>query len=115
MVRYLSQYIPLDNVDDDEKLSGDATRFDAEPRPKSRTLRLWLTHGILICTTVFSFTLWMRTPPTYLRNDIPSIYSPASVAVEPVIVKFNGSPPLKESLPHLHDRNTTPSPGLSSS
>lgn len=91
MVRYFSQYSPLYNVDDDEKLSGDAARLDAEPRPESCTLRLCLTHGILICTTIFSFTLWMRTPPTYLRNDIPTIYSPASVAVEPMIVRFNGT------------------------
>ncbi|KAG1810682.1 uncharacterized protein BJ212DRAFT_1378144 [Suillus subaureus] len=34
---------------------------------------------------------WMRTPSTHLRNDIPSIYSPANITVEPAIVKFNGT------------------------
>jgi hypothetical protein len=91
-VKYFSWYSPVDIVDDDdEKLSSDAKTFGAEPRHESRTLRLWLTHCVLICTSVLSFTLWMRTPPTHLRNDIPSIYSPANVAVEPVIVRFNGT------------------------
>ncbi|KAG1852833.1 hypothetical protein DFJ58DRAFT_399084 [Suillus subalutaceus] len=92
MVKYFSQYSLVNTVDDDnEKLSGDAARFGAEPRPESRTLRLWLTHGILVCTSVLFFTLWMRTPSTYLHNDIPSIYSPANIAIEPVIVRFNGT------------------------
>ncbi|KAG1810691.1 uncharacterized protein BJ212DRAFT_1378162 [Suillus subaureus] len=90
MVKYFSQYSPVDTVDDDsEKLAGDAE--SADPRLKPRTLRLWLTHGILICTSVLSFTLWMRTPSTRLRNDIPSIYSPANVAIEPMIARFNGT------------------------
>lgn len=74
MVKYFSQYSPVDTVDDDQKLSGDAERFGSEPRPESRALRLCLTHGILICTSFLSFTSWMRTPSTHLRNDIPSIY-----------------------------------------
>jgi hypothetical protein len=74
MAKYLSQYSPVDTVDDDQKLSGDTERFGAEPRPKSRTLRLWLTHGMLICTSFLSFTSWMRTPSTHLRIDIPSLY-----------------------------------------
>jgi hypothetical protein len=74
MVRYFSQYSPVNTIDDDEKLSGDAERIGAEPRPELRTLRLWLTHGVLVCTSVLSFMLWMRTPSTHLRNDIPSIY-----------------------------------------
>ncbi|KAG1728438.1 hypothetical protein EDB19DRAFT_1746780 [Suillus lakei] len=90
MVKDSPQYSPVDTVDDDEKLLDDVQRFGVEPRPKSRTLRLWLTHGVLICTSVLFFTLWMRTPSTYLR-DIPSIYSPASVVVEPMIVRFNGT------------------------
>lgn len=96
MVKYLSQYSPTNTVEtedeDDEKLFGDAERFGAEFRPESRTgLRLWLTHGILICTSILSFTLWMRTPSTRLRNDIPGIYSPANVAIETEFVRFNGT------------------------
>lgn len=91
MAKYLSQYSPVDTVDDDQKLSGDAERFGAEPRPKSRTHRLWLTHGMLICTSFLSFTSWMRTPSIHLRIDTPSLYSPANVAIEPVIVRFNGT------------------------
>ncbi|KAG2038066.1 hypothetical protein BDR03DRAFT_955676 [Suillus americanus] len=94
MVKYFSQYSPIDTVDDDnERPSGDAEKFGAKSRLnlESRTLCLWLTHGILVYTSVLSFTLWMRTPSTHLRNDTPSIYSPANVAVEPVIVRFNGT------------------------
>ncbi|KAG2068291.1 hypothetical protein BDR04DRAFT_1232905 [Suillus decipiens] len=96
MHKYLSQYPPTNTVEtndgDDEKLFGDTERFGAEFRPESHTgLRLWLTHGVLICTSILSFTLWMRTPSTQLRNDIPGIYSPANVAIEPVFVRFNGT------------------------
>jgi hypothetical protein len=74
-VKYFSWYSPVDTVDDDdEKLSSDAKIFGAELRHESRTLRLWLTHCVLICTSVLSFTLWMRTPSTHLIDDIPSIY-----------------------------------------
>ncbi|KAG1740969.1 hypothetical protein EDB19DRAFT_1707111, partial [Suillus lakei] len=90
MVKDFSQYSPIDTIDDDEKLLDDAQRFGVEPRPKSHTLRLWLTHGVLICTSVLFFALWMHTPSTYLR-DIPSIYSPANVAIEPMIIRFNGT------------------------
>ncbi|KAG2059409.1 hypothetical protein BDR06DRAFT_724979 [Suillus hirtellus] len=88
MIKYFSQYSPIDTVDGDEKL---AKRFGAESRLKSHTLRLWLSHGVLICTSILSFALWMRTPSTQLINDTPSVYSPASVAVEPVFIRFNGS------------------------
>lgn len=89
MIKYFSQYSPIDTVDDgDERL---AKRFSTESRPKSRTRRLWLSHGVLICTSILSFALWMRTPSTQLRNDIPSIYSTASVAVEPVTLRLNGT------------------------
>ncbi|KAG1787747.1 uncharacterized protein HD556DRAFT_936759 [Suillus plorans] len=88
MIKYFLQYSPIDFVDD-ETLSGGAERFGTKSRPKSRTRRLWLSHGILICTSILSFALWMRTPSTQLRNDIPSIYS--SAAVEPVILRLNGT------------------------
>ncbi|KAG2063187.1 hypothetical protein BDR04DRAFT_1111767 [Suillus decipiens] len=92
MTKYFLQYFPIGTVDkEEESSSGDAERFGTEPRPESRTLRLWLTHGVLICTLLLSFTLWMRMPSTQLRNDIPTIYSPAHVAVEPVIARFNGT------------------------
>ncbi|KAG2126596.1 hypothetical protein DEU56DRAFT_915983 [Suillus clintonianus] len=90
MVKDFTQYSPVDAVDDDEKLLGDAERFDAEPRGKSRVLRLWLGHGALICASMLFFTLWMRTPSTHLRDDIP-VYSPAHDAVEPMFVRFNGT------------------------
>ncbi|KAG1856582.1 hypothetical protein C8R48DRAFT_299137 [Suillus tomentosus] len=88
MIKFFSQYSPIDTVDDDDKL---AKRFGTESCPKSRIRRLWLSHGVLICTSILSFALWMRTPSTQLRNDIPSIYSPASVAVEPVTLRINGT------------------------
>ncbi|KAG1787741.1 uncharacterized protein HD556DRAFT_1448424 [Suillus plorans] len=88
MIKYFSQYSPIDTVDDDEK---PAKRFGAESRLKSHALRLWLSHGVLICTSILSFALWMRTPSTQLINDTPNIYTPASVAVEPVFIRFNGS------------------------
>ncbi|KAG2365815.1 hypothetical protein BDR07DRAFT_1328799 [Suillus spraguei] len=91
MAKYSSHYFPIDAADDGEKLFGDAERFGAEPHPGSRTLRLWLTHGVLVCILLLSFTLWMRTPSIQLRNDIPTIYSPANVVVEPVITRFNGT------------------------
>ncbi|KAG2068293.1 hypothetical protein BDR04DRAFT_1232907 [Suillus decipiens] len=93
MVKYFSLYSPMDGVenDDDKTLFSDAEWFGAELSRESRTLRLWLTHGVLICILLLSFTLWMGTPSTYLRYDIPSIYSPAHVAVEPVIIRFNGT------------------------
>ncbi|KAG2127970.1 hypothetical protein DEU56DRAFT_819681 [Suillus clintonianus] len=92
MVKDFSQYSPVDAVDDDETLLGDAERFDAEPRAKSLILRprLWLSHGTLIFTSMLFFTLWMRTPSAHLRDEI-AVYSPAHVAVEPTITRFNGT------------------------
>ncbi|KAG0697867.1 hypothetical protein DFH29DRAFT_129551 [Suillus ampliporus] len=84
MANDFSQYSPVDAVDDDnEKPFGDV---------ESRILRLWpwLSHAALICTSMFFFVLWMGTPAAHLRDDIP-VYSPASGAVEPVIVRFNGT------------------------
>ena len=67
MVEHSSQYSPVDAVDDEEL-------FGAEPpsRPKSRILRLglWLSHGMLMCTSMLFFTLWMSTPSTHLSEDI---------------------------------------------
>jgi hypothetical protein len=94
MVKDSSQYSPVDSVDNnnDEKTFGDAERFHAEPRPESLFLRVWpmLSHGALVCASMLFFVLWMGTPSPYLHDDIP-VYSPASVAVEPVIIRFNGT------------------------
>ncbi|KAG1883829.1 hypothetical protein F4604DRAFT_265513 [Suillus subluteus] len=64
----------------------------AEPHTGLHTFRVWpmLSHGALICTLMFFFALWTGTPSSHLHDDIP-IYSPAHVAVEPVIVRFNGT------------------------
>jgi hypothetical protein len=88
------QYFPAITFDNDneEKSFGDAESFHAGPRPKSHLLRvrpMW-SHVVLICTSILFFALWMGTPSPYLRDDIP-VYSPASVAVEPVILRFNGT------------------------
>ncbi|OJA15083.1 hypothetical protein AZE42_13115 [Rhizopogon vesiculosus] len=88
MVKNSPRYSPLGAVDDDEKLHGDAERSDVETR-KSRSW-LWLSHGVLICTSMLFFTLWIGTPSCQLCGGI-SICSTANVAVEPIIVKFNGT------------------------
>ncbi|KAG2361938.1 hypothetical protein BDR07DRAFT_1408130 [Suillus spraguei] len=94
MVNDSSHYSPVDTVDNDEeeKLFGDADRFPEEPRLNSHILRVWpmLSHGALICTSILFFVLWMCTPSPHLRDDIP-IYSPASSAVDPMIIRFNGT------------------------
>lgn len=91
MVKDSSQYSPVDTIDNDneEPSFGDAERFCAEPRPK---LRVWpmLSHGVLICTSMLFFALWMGTPSPHLHDDI-SVYSPASSAVESTIIRFNGT------------------------
>ncbi|KAG1730985.1 uncharacterized protein EDB91DRAFT_1155917 [Suillus paluster] len=93
------QYSPVHDAvddDDDEQAFGDAERFGAdaaEPRPKSRILRLWprrLVDAALVCTSMLFFVLWMGTPSPRLRDDIP-VYSPASGAVESTVVRFNGT------------------------
>jgi hypothetical protein len=45
----------------------------AEPRPKSHILHVWpmLSHGVLICTSMLFFALWMGTPSPHLHDDIP--------------------------------------------
>ncbi|KAG1820566.1 uncharacterized protein BJ212DRAFT_1297934 [Suillus subaureus] len=77
-----------DSPVDEETIFGDVDRPGAKPHLKHRILCLWpwLSVGSLIVTSVFSFTLWISTPSAHL-----AIYSPASVAVEPVIIKFNGT------------------------
>lgn len=76
------------NSSDEETIFGDVDRPGAKPHLKSRILHLWpwLSIGSLIVTSVSSFTLWMSTPSAHL-----AIYSPASVAVEPVVTRFNGT------------------------
>jgi hypothetical protein len=94
MVKDSSQYYPVDPIDNDndEKAFGGAERLHAGPRPESRFLRVWpmLSHGALICASMLFFALWMGTPSAHLHDDIP-IYSPANVAVEPMIIRFNGT------------------------
>lgn len=80
---------PRSPVDvDEETIFRDVYMPGAKSYLKSRILRLWpwLSIGSLTITSVFSFTLWKSTASAHL-----AIYSPASVAVEPVIVRFNGS------------------------
>ncbi|KAG2043235.1 hypothetical protein BDR03DRAFT_506103 [Suillus americanus] len=79
--------VDLDDVDE-ETIFGDIDTPGAGPHLKPRILCLWpwLSIGSLIITSVFSFTLWRNTPSAHL-----AIYSPASVAVEPAIIKFNGT------------------------
>ncbi|KAG2144906.1 hypothetical protein BD769DRAFT_1382764 [Suillus cothurnatus] len=73
---------------DEETIFGDVDKPGAKPHLKPRVLCLWpwLSIGLLIVTSVFSFTLWISTPSAHL-----AIYSPASVAVEPVVIRFNGT------------------------
>jgi hypothetical protein len=94
-------YSPVDTVDDD-----DAGSSDVNPRSKSR-IWPWLSHGALISASILFFTLWMGTPPAHLCGGIPvycewtynerstwtnsSVTAPANVAVEPVVVVFNGT------------------------
>lgn len=78
-----------DVVDVDEETTfGDVDRSDAKPHVKSRMFRLWpwLSIGSLIVTSVFTFTLWINIPSAHL-----AVYSPAGVAVEPVITRLNGT------------------------
>ncbi|KAG2148153.1 uncharacterized protein EDB93DRAFT_1250211 [Suillus bovinus] len=92
MVKDSSQYSPVDVVDNDNEFD-DAEWFGAGHRPKLHTIvRVWpmLSHGALICTSILFFALWMGTPSPHLRDDI-AIYSPANGAVEPMVVKFNGT------------------------
>jgi hypothetical protein len=110
MVKDSSQYSPVDPIDNDndEKAFGGAERFHAGPRPESRFLRVWpmLSHGALICASMLFFALWMGTPSAHLHDDIPiycewtdhiqrysdqSTTAPANVAVEPMIIRFNGT------------------------
>ncbi|KAG0698830.1 hypothetical protein DFH29DRAFT_1016954 [Suillus ampliporus] len=93
MVKDSSQYSTVDAVDgDNEKPFDDAEMFGAEPRLDSRILRLWpgLSHAALICTSTLFFALWMGTPSARLHDDIP-VYSPASDAVESIVIRFNGT------------------------
>ncbi|KAG2127965.1 hypothetical protein DEU56DRAFT_915576 [Suillus clintonianus] len=98
MLKDSSQYSLVHDAfddDDDGKPFGDPEGFGAsaaEPRPKSCILHLWpwLSDGVLICTSMFFFILWMRTPSAPLHDDIP-VYSPASGAVESILVRFNGT------------------------
>ncbi|KAG1805901.1 hypothetical protein EV424DRAFT_1544234 [Suillus variegatus] len=95
MVKYSSQYSPVDGVDNDneEESFGDAERLRAGRRPRLHgILRVWpmLSHGTLICTSILFFALWMGTPSPHLHDDIP-VYSPASGAVESTIIRFNGT------------------------
>ncbi|KAG1815265.1 hypothetical protein EV424DRAFT_1541104 [Suillus variegatus] len=96
MVKYSSQYYPVDAVDNanQEESFGDAEMLRAGPHPKlhSSILRIWpiLSHGALICTSMLFFALWMGTPSPHLHDDIP-VYSPASGVVDSVIVRFNGT------------------------
>ncbi|KAH7919151.1 hypothetical protein BV22DRAFT_876521 [Leucogyrophana mollusca] len=91
-----SQYSPVGEVDDDEAkpFHSGAEGFPATPPSplKSRFLRLpsWLSHGILVCTSLLFFTLWMETGSTYVHEHLP-IYSPASIVVESQVVRFNGT------------------------
>jgi hypothetical protein len=93
MVEDASHHSPVGTVDnDDEKSFGDAERFRTELHPKWHILCAWpmLSHGALICASMLFFALWMGTPSPHLHDDIP-IYSPASGAVESMIVRFNGT------------------------
>ncbi|KAH7918723.1 hypothetical protein BV22DRAFT_899365 [Leucogyrophana mollusca] len=96
MFKEPSQYSPVGGVDDDEAklLHSGAEGFPATPpsRLKPRFLRFpsWLSHGILACTSLLFFTLWMETGSTYVHEHLP-IYSPANTAVESHVVRFNGT------------------------
>ncbi|KAG2365835.1 hypothetical protein BDR07DRAFT_1397842 [Suillus spraguei] len=87
-------YSPVDAVHrDEEQPFVDATEtLRTEARFKLRILRMWpiLSHGVLICTSIFFFTLWMGTPSPHLLDEL-AVYSPASSAVDTTIVRFNGT------------------------
>ncbi|KAG2063641.1 hypothetical protein BDR04DRAFT_1062618 [Suillus decipiens] len=91
---FLHYYAPVNAADNDEEQSfTDASKkFRTDARPKLHILRVLpiLSHGILICTSILFFTLWMGTPSPHLLNEL-AIYSPASDAVDSTVVRFNGT------------------------
>lgn len=95
MVKDSLEYSPVDAVDygNEEESFDDAEEFRAGPRPKLYSnLRVWpvVSHGTLLCTSILFFALWMGTPSPHLHDDIP-VYSPASGAIDSMIIRFNGT------------------------
>jgi hypothetical protein len=83
---YYSLHSPVGGVNNAKFPDGTETRYPS----KSRFLHLrpWLSHAVLMSTTIVFAILWARAPSI----DDVVLYSPANEAIESIgLIRFNGS------------------------